>query len=273
MRGPLVYFAVVLTTAIAPAQTTEEQFSQLAWDTSHAGSALDLSAYHKTFSDEFKSLSVTADGGPGPWYAPVHGPFGTGRFVPPGAAGPFAVAKEGLAIRAEKSDGRLQSGLMQTVDGRGHGFAQKYGYFEMTAELPAGPGGWPAFWLLSQNGFTDKTATRTEVDVVEWYGGDPKGHHASIHLWPAADPLPGAVTTHVYHSAYSKIKSARRNGQLEGFHSYGACIGADWVIFYFDRKELGRFKTVPEFGTPLYMVVDLAIFEGEADSAASPRRC
>jgi beta-glucanase (GH16 family) len=253
------------------AQTTTEQFKALAWDNSHAGTPLDLSAYRQTFFDDFNTLSVTPDGGAGPWYAPVHGPFGAASFLPPSAKGPFSVSNGCLAIRAKKVNGRWQSGLMQTIDGQSCGFAQRNGYFEMTAKFPAGPGGWPAFWLLSQNGLTDKAATRAEIDVVEWYGGDPKGHHASIHLWPATVPAPGALPRHVYRSGYSKLTSSLLNGHLEGFHSYGAEVSPDWVIFYFDRHELGRFKTVPEFETPLYMVVDLAIFEKETDMAESPK--
>ena len=45
----------------------------------------------------------------------------------------------------------------------------------------------------------------------------------------------------------------------------------EWVIVYFDHKEVGRYPTLPEFKTPLYMVVDLAIFPGEADVAKSPK--
>ena len=42
------------------------------------------------------------------------------------------------------------------------------------------------------------------------------------------------------------------------------------MIIYLDRKELERFPTVPEFRTPLYMVIDLAILEKEAAQAVSP---
>jgi len=32
-----------------------------------------------------------------------------------------------------------------------HGFAQQYGYFEMSAKRPDADGGWPAFWLVGTN--------------------------------------------------------------------------------------------------------------------------
>jgi hypothetical protein len=254
----------------AQANTTAEAFAAMKWDAGHAGEALRLENYKLTFNDDFNELSVTADGGKGPWFAPVHGPFGAGKFLPPGPSGPFSVADGSLAIRAEKADGRWRSGLAQTVDSGGKGFAQQYGYFEMRAQFPPGRGAWPAFWLLSQNGYTDKTATRTEIDVVEWYGGDPKGHHAAVHLWPAKQPQAGAIAKHVYKSRYYNVKSVLADGRLAGWHTYGAEVTPDWVIVYFDRKETGRFPMLAEFRTPLYMVVDLAIFKDEADVATSP---
>jgi beta-glucanase (GH16 family) len=251
--------------------TTPDAFRALKWDVSHKGEPLKLDQYRRTFHDDFHALSVTPDGDKGPWFAPVHGPFGAGKFLPPASDGPFLIVNNALAIRAEKKNGKWRSGLMQTVDSQGRGFAQQFGYFEMRAQFPPGKGGWPAFWLLSQNGFTDKTATRTEIDVVEWYGGDPKGHHASVHLWPAKQPKTAALAKHLCRSNYSNLNAVLTDGQLAGRHTYGAAVTPEWVIVYFDQKELARYPTVPEFKTPLYMVVDLAIFPGEADVADSPK--
>lgn len=253
------------------AETTEEEFKALAWDKSHAGTPLDLGKYKQTFRDEFKTLSVTPDGGAGPWYAPIHSTFGVGTFLPPSQTGPFLTGPEGMTIRALKTNGKWSTGSMQTVDKKGHGFAQQYGYFEASIKFPPGKGGWPAFWLLSQNGFFDRRAVRTEIDVVEWYGGDPKGHHASVHLWPAAEHSAEQIQKHLGRSNYYNMKSLLTDGQLPGFHTYGAEVNPDWVIIYFDKKEIARFKTLPEFKTPLYMVVDLAIFKKEADQAESPK--
>jgi len=174
----------------APESTREDAFRALDWDRTHAGRPLNLDGYKLTFDDNFDTLSVTREGGKGPWLAPVRSGFGGAKFLPPDPGGPFSIAEGILTIRAEKVDGKWQSGLMQTVDSKGQGFVQQYGYFEMRAQFPASKGAWPAFWLLSQNGHTDTTKTRTEIDIVEWYGGDPKGHHASVHLWPARNRQP-----------------------------------------------------------------------------------
>jgi hypothetical protein len=263
--------AIIAAGPTAWGQTKKDEFNALTWDTSHAGSPLDLTKYKQSFRDDFKTMSVTPDGGSGPWFAPVHGSFGSGRFLPPSSDGPFISGSEGMIIRAEKVDGKWGTGLMQTVDGSGHGFAQRYGYFEARIQFPPGKGGWPAFWLLSQNGLTDKKATRTEIDIVEWYGGDPKGHHSSVHLWPAAERSAEQLDKHVWRSHYYNMKSALVDGALEGFHTYGAEVTPKWVIIYFDRRETARFKSVPEFQTPLYMLVNLAIFKKEADVASSPK--
>jgi beta-glucanase (GH16 family) len=161
---------------------------------------------------------------------------------------------------------------MQTVNKKSEGFAQQHGYFEMTAKFPAGKGAWPAFWLQSRNRLPRRTETFVEIDVVEWYGGDPRGHHASLHLWPANRPQEGELAKHVYtHGWYDLQKAGLLTaGRWEGFHSYGVEVRPDWVIFYLDRKELHRFPSVPEFSLPLFMMVDLAILEKEEPQAVSP---
>lgn len=253
--------------------TSAEQFKALKWDVSQRGRPLDLSKFKETFRDDFKAMSITPEDGPGPWYAPVHGPFGVSEFLPPtGKNNPFSLVADGLQIRAEKGPKRWRSGLAQTVNKKGEGFAQQYGYFEMTARFPAGPGAWPAFWLLSRNAFLDRTQTRTEIDVIEWYGGDPKGHHCTVHLWPAKEPQEGSIAKHIHIGQYFNLDKAGllTGKKWDGFHQYGAEITPEWVIVYLDRKELHRFPTVAEFRTPLYLVIDLAILEKEAAQAASP---
>jgi len=276
--------AFLVAAASATAQTTPAAFKTMKWDTSHAGTALDLSGYKQTFTDDFDRVSVTADTGAGPWFAPGHTTFGAATFLPPGASGPFSVTNGLLTIRAEKSTvdtpkgpkTKWTTGCMQTVDAKGKGFAQQYGYFEMKAKFPPGKGGWPAFWLLSQNGYLDKSRRRTEIDVVEWYGGDAKGVHTCVHIWPAGqraadDPVVKPLHSSLYHNLNHVTPPVLTDGKLEGFHTYGSELTPEWVIMYFDRREIGRIKTLPEWRTPLYMVVDLALFEKEAGAAESPK--
>ena len=147
---------------------------------------LDLAGYHLTFDDEFDQMNIVADGQRGRWYAPVHSNFGQAKFLPPSQSGPFFVSNGVLTIRAHKENGQWISGLMQSVDSHGQGFAQQYGYFEMRAKFPAGAATWPGFWLLTLNGITDKTKTVGEIDVVEQYGDDPARFYMSLKFLASA---------------------------------------------------------------------------------------
>lgn len=247
--------------------TPLEKWESLSWDTSQKGREIDLSQYKRTFNDDFKTMDVVkqdADPSTGTWFSPGHGAFQTN--APLRKDGPFKLVEEGLRLRLEKMPNeRWLGACMQTVNTKGQGFAQKYGYFEMTAKYTYTSGGkgiWGAFWLKSQDDYFDKTKTRTEIDINEFYGD--KGYHATTHLWPAAILSPNStITKHVGKSGF-KEKMGRDvftphmvDGVVQGFHSYGGEITPQWVIMYFDRKELARFPMVDEFKTPLYMLVDI----------------
>ena len=282
--------APVVTTPAAPAAppTPEEQraidFKNTKWDISHAGTPLNMDGYKLTFEDNFDKDTITADGGKGPWFAPIHSDFGASHLLPPGGPEGTYTVKDGiLTIRAQKNEkGKWTSGLIQTVDSKGQGFAQQYGYFEARIEMPIGGGSWTAFWLLSQNGFTDYKKTRTEIDVVEWYGSDPKGHHASAHLWPGRERQPGMPLKALHKSQYSNYtrwqerfklpENPMKDGNLVGWHTYGCEVTREFVIIYFDGHELTRLPMQPEYHTPLYMLVDLDINGRDDDhmKAVSP---
>lgn len=251
--------------------TNPEKFLATAWDLSHKGREIDLSKYRQTFNDDFKAMNVVKDSeAPGPgavWFAPGHGAFITNS--PLRKNGPFALVDEGLRLRVEKTgEKRWKGACMTSVNTKGQGFAQKYGYFEMTAEYRYegnGNGIWGAFWLKSQcDYFNGGQTTRTEIDLNEFYGDD--WYHATVHLWPAARPLPGAtITKHIFASGLkgkigrNAFKDLKVGGTVKGFHRYGGEITPEWVIMYFDGKELGRFPTAEEFKTPLYILASLII--------------
>jgi hypothetical protein len=269
------------TAPLSPGEQRAADFKATPWDISHAGTPLSMDGYKLTFEDNFDSLQVTPDGGKGAWFAPIHSDFGAAHLLPPGPDGPFSVKDGILTIRAQKNEkGKWTSGLMQTVDSKGQGYVQQYGYFEMRAQMPVGPGSWAAFWLLSQNGFTDYTKTRTEIDIVEWYGSDARGHHATVHLWPGREHQPDSPPKALHKSQYSNLnrwqerfklpENPMQDGQLVGWHTYGAEITPELVTIYFDGHELCRFPTQPEYKTPLYMLVNLDINGKEADKAVSP---
>ncbi|MEE9494691.1 MAG: glycoside hydrolase family 16 protein [Gammaproteobacteria bacterium] len=78
-----------------------------------------------------------------------------------------------LALNKPQSDRSYTTGTVTTQGV----FAQKYGYFEMRAKLPAGKGFWSAFWLLPDTG-----KWTSEIDIAEFFGGDkPDTVYSAFH--------------------------------------------------------------------------------------------
>jgi beta-glucanase (GH16 family) len=215
--------------------------------------ALDLSAYHLTFAEEFDDLSVSAWGPDTRWIAhtPWNGDFGDAQFSEPTPGFPFTVENGVLRIEARKGpDGKWRSGLLASTDPKGVGFSQQFGYFEMRAKFPAGAGVWPAFWLVANR----DPDTSAEIDIVEHYGIAPDKYESVIHVW-SKEGRGRQYQDLVRHSVPA--------GSLyDDFHTYGAEVGPDWTIFYFDRREMGRSKTPPEHHHPMFLLVNLALGGG-----------
>jgi hypothetical protein len=273
--GTLLAAGTMVSTAIAQTsapttqpRTSAEAFRAMKWDTSQAGREIDLKQFKQTFNDDFKQMDIVKeDAAPGPhavWFSPGHGAFRSNS--PLRKDGPFKLVPEGLRARVQKVGKRWLGACMTSVNTKGQGFAQQYGYFEMTAryDYTVPPEGlWGAFWLKSQKDyFTGGTTTRTEIDINEFYG-DPD-YHTTVHLWPAAHLAPDAtIIKHIGASGFKQqvarglFQPLMVNGVVQGFHTYGGEITPQWVIMYFDHKEIGRFPMVEEWKTPLYMLVDM----------------
>jgi hypothetical protein len=217
---------------------------------------LNLKGYKMTFDEEFKALDVSSRGPGTRWIAhtPYGGDFGDAGFTDPGPDGPFSVKNGVLTIEAKKrADGHWQSGLLSTVDPKGNGFSQRFGYFEMRAQLPKGDGTWPAFWMDDTSMLKDPAhkVDQIEVDVLEQYGLYTQAMHTTMHWW-RADHTHSAVSTTAY-----------VHDMTDGFHNYGFLWTKQNVIWYFDGVEVFRQPTPPELEThSLYMMVNLALGGG-----------
>jgi hypothetical protein len=224
----------------------------------HAGSSprpadLDISQFQLTFDEPFDKLDVSAWGPGTRWIAhtPWNGDFGDARFVNPTPGFPFSVENGMLRIEAKRgNDGIWRSGLLASTDHYGHGFSQEYGYFEMRAKLPKGPGLWPAFWLVG-NADND---TSVELDIMEYYGQFPDSYQSVVHLWKKS------AHGRDYHSVMKHLVPA--DSLWQDFHTYGAQIDPDSIVFYLDRHEVGRAPTPPEFRRPVFILLDLAMGGG-----------
>jgi len=211
--------------------------------------------YDLTFDEEFDSLDVSAHGPGTRWTAhtPWNGDFGDAAFADPAPGYPFTIADGVLRIEARKdASGHWQSGLLASVDANGNGFSQQYGYFEMRAKLPPGPGVWPAFWLdsLVPAGSTDPSY---EVDALEYYGQFTGAFAATTHLWPKDGT---AATTS------NQIIPVATDALTSDFHVYGVSVEADWTIVYLDGAEVWRTATPPQHAHKLMILVNLALGGG-----------
>ncbi|MES2457910.1 MAG: glycoside hydrolase family 16 protein [Bacteroidota bacterium] len=211
--------------------------------------SLNLKGYKITFQDEFNGpLDVSALGPGTKWIAhtPYGGDFGDAQFTGPQDGFPFSIANGMLTIEARREGNKWRSGLLSSLDTANKGFSQLYGYFEMRAKFPEGPGTWPAFWLLK----SPKSKMGFEVDIVEQYGREPNVLHSVLHWW-YADKTHKGVGDHFTVEDMSK-----------GFHNYGFLWTPQEMIWYFDGKELWRKPTPAEANEPMYVLLNLALGSG-----------
>jgi beta-glucanase (GH16 family) len=214
---------------------------------------LDLSQYRETFAETFRQPLDVTPWGPSKWIAhtPWNGDFGDAKFINPRGKFPFTTGPDGLKIIARKtSDGKWESGLLSTRDKKGNGFAQAGGYFEARMKMPAGPGVWPAFWLVGSG----DAHYSVEIDVVEYYGQFSDSYHINSHLWPKSKELS--------HTAQAITIPVEGNSLVMAFHTYGAELRDTDIVYYLDRREVARMPTPPAAKSPMSILVNLALGSG-----------
>ncbi|HEV2531509.1 family 16 glycosylhydrolase [Phenylobacterium sp.] len=237
-----------------------------------------------TFDDEFNSLSLW-NGASGTWSTtpayeddrgngsslPSNGEqewYINANYGPTSSVHPWTVDNGILTLTAQKADpsiagdlgyakygslGAYQytSGLIET----NHSFTQTYGYFEMKAQLPAGQGLWPAFWLMPANG-----AWPPELDVVEALGRDTSTIYTTVHTEETGAHTQQALATNV-------------GDWSAGYHTYAVDWEADKVTFFYDNKPIYQVDTPADMHGPMYMIANLAMgggWAGSVDASTPP---
>jgi len=215
---------------------------------------LNINAYQLTFEENFDSLDVSAWGEKSSrWIAhtPWNGDFGDARFTDPAPGFPFTTDQGILKIEARKeADGTWRSGLLSSVNPKGEGFSQQFGYFEARMKLPPGKGVWPAFWLIG----LDRSKYTSEIDVLEYYGRAPYEFSMGFHIWRQSQG--GENTTG---GNWRTVQDGILNSE---YHTYGVDIQPDKTSFYLDRQFIWSFDTPKEFHMPFYPLVNLALGSG-----------
>ena len=225
-------------------------------------SRLDLSGYRLTFEDNFRKLDVSAWGPGSRWIAhtPWHGDFGDAAFADPAPNFPFTIKDGNLRIEARRgSDGKWRSGLLSSTDPSGAGFSQQYGYFELRAKLPPGPGLWPGFWLIGNKA----PGGSAEIDVMEYLGHDTSKYEATVHVWPRDGKGRN------YEARYRVMVPP--DSLVNDFHTYGVLVDPQSIVFYLDRREVARTPTPPEHQQKMFILISLAMGSGfPIDKAPNP---
>lgn len=253
-RRALVGGAAALSASLVPllrpvSSRAEDQFLT-------EGDRLNMETLRVSFDEDFSTLDVSAWGPGTRWIAhtPWSGDFGGARFANPGERSPFRIIDGKLRIEAKRDpEGDWQSGLLASVDPDGNGFSQQYGYFELRAQLPEGPGVWPAFWLIGK----DRSKATAEIDIFEFYGDKPDGYSSVVHVW------------HRDGRHYSRFhrNAVFVEARPGAFHTYGVKVDPDWIRFYFDREFVWKTETQPEHRQPLYILLNLALVDGPTRNA------
>ncbi len=216
------------------------------------------STYKMTFDEEFNSLSMntgttatksntwqTWDGwgnrtlssnGELQWYVdPDYKGLGLNPFsINDGVLKITAAKVPNASVQQALYGYKYTSGELTTASS----FSQKYGFFEMKAQMAGGKGIWPAFWMLA----TDKSWP-PEIDIVEYIGDQPNTLYTTLHT---KDGNSGKGT----------------NGGVDlskGFHTYGVDWQSDKITFYFDGKAVFSRNTPSDMHKPMYMLLNLAV--------------
>ena len=214
---------------------------------------IDLSTYEVAFTENFDKLSISGRRCDTRWIAhtPWNGDFGGAAFADPSRGFPFRTRRGVLRIEARKiSSDEWLAGLLSLRNTCDEGFAQRYGYFEARMMLPAEDGMWSAFWLIG----VDRKNFTAEIDVMEHLGHMADRYTTAVHLH--ADP---AVLQPI--NAGSSV-SANPGALSNEFNTFGVSVEESEMIFYFNRREIWRTPTPPEFRQPLYPLVNLAMDSG-----------
>jgi beta-glucanase (GH16 family) len=206
-----------------------------------------------TFDDEFNNFTSSSDGSTGWMTAYPYGAAAAHTLAANNEAeyygdannglNPFSLQNGVLSITATLAAGSNPYGLPYNsgVITTAKDFSQTYGYFEVRAELPAGAGLWPAFWMLPASiNYT------SELDVFEQLGSSPSTIYATVH----------GATNGVWGANSQAFQVANTS---TGFHTYGVDWEPTTTTYYVDGVAIGSAPTPSSMNDPMFMIINLAV--------------
>ncbi len=161
---------------------------------------------------------------------------------------PFAIDGGVLSITADRTPTELlpelerrpyTGGLLSSFNG----FSFQYGYVEIRAQMPAGKGLWPAFWLLR----TDSGALG-EIDIAEILGQSTTTANSTIHY--SNDGIT-QVSNEVVRSTVTDLSV--------GFHTYGLDWTDKTITFSIDGVVTGSVTTPDALKATMYLLANLSV--------------
>jgi serralysin len=185
-------------------------------------------------------------------------PTFTGTSGTPLNLDPFSISNDGLTIKAWPTPADMKpklwgfsylSGMISTQKS----FAQRYGYFEMTAEWPGGKGAHPGFWLVPTDG-----SWPPELDIAEEVGDTDVAYFTVHYAGPDGKPLQDA----------GKITHADSQNRFTRF----GMLWTPQVIAWYQDDKLIRTIRNPGVNKPCYILATLeigGIWPGDPDATTA----
>lgn len=144
---------------------------------------------------------------------------------------------QGLAQDGSAKTYAYRSGMVTTFPG----FQYQYGYLQVVARIPYGPGLWPALWLAAAN-----EKWPPEIDILEHSGTEAE------------------YTQHL-HATNMSVRAAAESAEnlSVGWHTFSLYWSPSVVIWYVDgRQVMSAVSGVPR--QPMYFLADLAVNQQSA---------
>jgi len=187
-------------------------------------------AEHLVWSDEFNGKSSVPDAanwrfetGGGGW-----GNHELETYCAPGSrAGPCTVAQPNVVV----TDGYLHVVARRDAAGKWTSARMttkglqsfQYGRIEARIQIPAGPGVWPAFWMLGDDVDQRPWPACGELDIMENIGKESGKIHGSVH------------GTGFTGTPLSTVATLPQDAEFAaGFHTYGMIWSPGKVQYYVD---------------------------------------